>query len=242
MKTSNRVAIRKAMLEAAAIALGVFAALLADNWNEDRKDQQLAQQYLDGIALDLNINADRISQLKTVAQGLGGSLERVIYALRTGENTWSSPESFIVDLVQCTYLGTPTLSSVTFDELQSTGSMWLIEDSGFKRMLANYYDDFERQSQFHAEYRRKEAALEEALLGFLPLADRISISDELVVESSSIDVTQTLADLQQLPNLLARLEDMLWVQHRITTRYDDVIDNGNELLAHIDALNDTSRR
>jgi len=237
MKSVSKDAIRKAMLEAAAIAIGVFVALLADNWNEDRKDQQLAHQFLNGIALDLNLNAERISELKTVAQSLRGSLDRVIYAIRTGEDTWNSPESFILDLVQCTYLGTPTLSSVSFDELQSTGSMRLIEDSDFKRKLANYYEDFERQSQFHAEYRRKEAALEEALLGFLPLADRISISDDLTVENSAIDVTQTLAKLQQVPNLLARLEDMVWVQHRIMTRYDDVIDSGNELFAHIEAIN-----
>ncbi len=115
--------------------------------------------------------------------------------------------------------------------------MRLIEDSDFKRKLANYYENFERQSQFHVEYRRKEAALEEALLGFLPLADRISVSDDLVAENSAIDVTQTLAELQKVPNLLARLEDMVWVQHRIMTRYDDVIEYGNELVAHVDAMN-----
>ena len=115
--------------------------------------------------------------------------------------------------------------------------MRLIEDSDFKRKLANYFADFESQSQFHAEYRRKEAGLEEALLGFLPLADRIAISDDLVAENSAIDVTQTLAELQKIPNLLARLEDMVWVQHRIMTRYDDVIDSGNELFAHIEAIN-----
>lgn len=237
MPSISRNSIRKVILEAVAIAIGVSAALLADNWNEDRKDQQLARQFLDGIALDVNLNSERIVGVKTVAERLRESLERVVHAIRTGEDTWSSPESFIRDLVLCTYLGTPTLSSVAFDELQSTGSMRLIEDSDFKRKLANYYEDFETQSQFHAEYRRKEAALEEALLGFLPLADRISVSDALNVESSAIDVPQTITELQKVPNLLPRLEDMVWVQHRIMTRYDDVIDNGNELLAHIDAIN-----
>jgi hypothetical protein len=182
--------------------------LLADNRNEDRKNTQIGNQFLNGISLDLNLNAERISRLKAVAQNLSGSLDRVIYAIRTGEDTWNSPESFILDLVQCTYLGTPGLSSVAFDELQSTDSMRLIEDPDFKRKLANYSKDFERQSQFRAEYRRKEAALEEALPGLLPLADRISISDDLAVENSSIDVTQAITRLQQVPSLLGRLEDM----------------------------------
>ncbi len=237
MKSVSKEAVRKATLEAVAIAIGVFAALYADNWNEDRKDHQLARQFLDGIALDMNLNSERILGVKTFARGYRDSLERVIYAIRTGENSWDSPESFVLDLVQCTYLGTPTLSSVAFDELQSTGSMRLIEDSDLKRKLANYYEDFEQQSQFHAEYRRKEAALEEALLGFLPLSDRIAISDNRVTEKSAIDIDQTLEEMRQVPNLLSRLEDMLWVQHRISTRYDDVINYGNELLAHIAASN-----
>lgn len=230
--------IRKLMLEATAIAIGVFVALLADNWNEERKDQQLAQQFLDGIALDLNLNSERIIGLKTVAARLSDSLERVIHAVRTGENTWKSPESFVVDLVQTTYLGTPTLSSVAFDELQSTGSMRLFENAEFKRNLSNYYADFERQSQFHAEYRRKEAALEEALLGFLPLSERIQISDDVrSLENSTINVTETLMQLREVPDLIARLEDMVWAQHRIMTRYDDVIEYGNDLLAEMESLN-----
>lgn len=238
MKSTRSDYIRKILLEATAIAIGVFVALLADNWNEERKDRQIGQQFLYGIALDVNLNTERIIDLKTVAESLRGSLERVIHAVRTGENTWSSPESFILDLVQCTYLGTPTLSSVAFDELQSTGSMRLIEDTEFKRMLSSYYADFESKSQFHAEYRRKEAALEESLLGFLPLSDRIQISDDyLGLENSVVNVTQTLTQLQEIPNLLPRLEDMVWVQHRIMTRYDDVIESGNALLAHMESLN-----
>jgi len=39
-----------------------------------------------------------------------------------------------------------------------------------------------------------------------------------------------------MPNLIPRLEDMVWVQHRIITRYDDVIVSGNELLADMEFL------
>jgi len=238
MKINNTEQIRKVLLEATAIAIGVFTALLVDNWNEERKDQQLAQQFLEGIALDLNLNSERIVETKTLATKHKGSLERVIHAVRSGENTWTSPESFVLDLVQCTYLGTPTLSSVAFDELQSTGSMRLLKDAEFKRELYSYYAAFESNSQFHAEYRRKEAAVEEALLGFLPLSDRIQISDDyLGLKNSAVNVTETLKQLQEIPNLLPRLEDMVWVQHRIITRYDDVIVFGNELLANMESLN-----
>lgn len=236
MTRIDRNTFRKAIIEALAIAVGVFLALLADNWNENRKDREIAEQFLDGIVLDLTLNNERIEDLKFVASNLMGALERVIHAVETGENTWDSSESFARDLVQCTYLGTPSLSSIAFDELQSTGSMRLIEDVEIRRHLAKYYEDFRRQSQFHAEYRRKEAAIEEALLGFLPLSERIQVSDNIIVDQSDIDIGETIAALQRVPQLIYRLEDMMWVQHRIMTRYDDQVEYGSILLAQIEGL------
>ena len=114
--------------------------------------------------------------------------------------------------------------------------MRLIEDVEFKRSLAFYYAYFGRASQFHAEYRRKEAAVEEALLGFLPLADRLAISENNATPASDIDIGATLGELQKVPDLLARLEDMVWVQHRIMTRYDIIVSQADELLARIEAM------
>jgi hypothetical protein len=41
MKSVSKEAVRKATLEAVAIAIGVFAALYADNWNEEQKISSL---------------------------------------------------------------------------------------------------------------------------------------------------------------------------------------------------------
>ena len=237
----EKLSFRRFAAEALAIAAGVFIALLVDNWNEDRKDRQIAWEFLEGIELDLHQNNERINRVKGTATGLKAALERVIQAVETGENLWDSPDDFVLDLVRCTYLGTPSLSSIAFDELQSTGSMRLIEDVEFKRRLANYYAVFRFHSQYHAEYRRKEAGVEEALLGFLPLADRLAISDHSMTRDSAIDVEQTLAQMRDVPKLVARLEDMVWVQHRIITRYDSVVELGNELLANIDAMRTDDR-
>jgi hypothetical protein len=227
---------RRAVIETVVIAVGVFVALAADNWNEDRKDRQLEQQFLEGVALDLTVNSERIRRVEAGAEIYKGSLERMIEALRTGQATWDSPEAFVTDLVYCTYLGTPRLSSVAFDELQSTGSMRLIQDSEFKRKLADYYAFFQHHSQHHPEYRRKEAALEESLLGFLPLVERIEISDSNGVRETGIDVQETIRQLQQIPDLVARLEDLVWVQHRMLTRYHWIFESGDDLLQDIDAM------
>ena len=228
--------LRRAVIETVVIAVGVFVALAADNWNEDRMDRQLEQQFLEGVALDLTINSARIRRIEAGAEAYKESLERVIEALRTGQATSESPEAFITDLVYCTYLGTPRLSSVAFEDLQSTGSMRLIRDSDFKRKLADYYAYFQHHSQHHLEFRRKESALEESLLGFLPLVERLEISDSGAVQESEIIVSETIQQLQQIPDLIARLEDLVWVQHRMLTRNHWIIDDGNDLLQDIQAM------
>jgi len=114
--------------------------------------------------------------------------------------------------------------------------MRLIKDSDFKRKLAIYYARFNYNSQHHPEYRRNEAALEESLLGFLPLADRLDISDSGGVQKSEIDVRETIQQLQQIPTLIARLEDLVWVQHRMLTRYHWIIDDGKNLLLEIETM------
>jgi len=226
--------IRRALFEAAVIAVGVFLALAADNWNDDRKERQLEQDFLDGIVLDLQINNDSIAAAIGTATALKASTERVIFALENGEASWEKPSDFVRDLVFCTYLNVPELSSVTYDELRSTGSMRLIKDQPFKRKLADYYSRFERASQFHSEYRRKEAAVEDALLGLLPLRERLIVSEEEGEFATAIDPQQWLAQLKERPELAARLEDMVWVQYRVITRYDWVFEMSGELLADIE--------
>ena len=227
-------AVRRLLAEFLIVALGVMAALAADNWNDSRRERDIERSFLDGIALDMDQNVASIDRAIGQAERNKTALRSVIKGLETGVSQWQSPDDFVRDLVRCTYLQVPTLSSITFDELRSTGSMRLIRDLSFKRRLAEYYANFEYHSQFHAEYRRKEAAVEEALLGFLPLRERLLISDDLQAPlASDVHVEEWLKRMQQHPQLLDRLGDLVWVQHRIVTRYVDTRNQSEALLREL---------
>jgi hypothetical protein len=226
---------RRAVLEFLVIALGVFAGLAADNWNEARRERALEREYLGGIALDLREDIEEVERIEASAAQLEGAVLRVIEGIRTGQSQWSTPEEMARDLVFCTYLGLPRLSSITWDELRGTGSLRLLRDTGFKRRLADYYRRFDYHGQFHAEYRRKEAAVEEALLGFLPLEVRNQMSDADRVTHADIDIQAALLRMQQAPGLLERLEDIAWVQHRVVVRYGWVKQESEAMLALIEA-------
>jgi hypothetical protein len=141
-------AVRRLLAEFLIVALGVMAALAADNRNDSRKERGIERSFLDGIALDMEQNVANIDRAIDQAERNKTALRSVIRGLETGVSQWPSPDDFVRDLA-------------------------------FKRRLAEYYAKFEYHSQFHGECRRKEAAVEEALLGFLPLRERLLISDDL---------------------------------------------------------------
>ena len=114
--------------------------------------------------------------------------------------------------------------------------MRLIRDTDFKRNLARYYFEFEDDSQFHPEYRQKEHAAEEALLGFLPMVERVEFSRTGSLEQTEIDPASTIEELRRRPDVIERLEDMVWVQDRMETRYSWVIEASNDMLADIQTM------
>jgi hypothetical protein len=235
MKIAFWSAARRAVLEFLVIALGVFAGLAADNWNEARRERGLEREYLAGIAQDLRGNIEEVTRVEQGAARMEASVLRVIAGIRSGQSQWPTPEAMIEDVVYCTYMGLPSLSAVTWDELRGTGSLRLLRDTAFKRRLADYYRRFDYHSQFHAEYRRKEAAVEEALLGFLPLEARNQMSDRDTVEHAGVDVEDWLRRMQQVPGLVERLEDVAWVQHRVVVRYAWVKEESAAMLASLEA-------
>jgi hypothetical protein len=220
LATSRWAMVRRFLAEFFIVALGVLAALAADNWNDSRKERDIERAFLAGIATDMEQNVESLDRAIGQADINRKALQRVMRGIESGQSQWQTPDDFVRDLILCTYLGIPQLSSIAFDELRSTGSLRLIRDDAFKRRLSEYYANFGYHGQFHEEYRRKEAAVEEALLGFLPLRERLVFSDDdEAALGTSVNVEEHLKRMRERPQLLDRLGDMVWVQHRIATRY-----------------------
>jgi hypothetical protein len=65
----------------------------------------------------------------------------------------------------------------------------------------------------------------------------MTVSERMTEDfETDVDPHVWLTALAKKPQLAARLEDMVWVQYRVITRYDWVTDIGDELLADIEAM------
>ena len=227
---------RRAGLEALAIAVGVSLGLAADTWDEQRRERELEQEFLQGIRLDVQATREDYARIRDSASENRQALERMIAAIEGGPRPWASRQAFAVDLVRCTFLGLPQPSRITFTELQSTGSMRVIRDVDFKRALAAWYREFDGKAQFFDEYRRKEAAMEEAMLGLLPLSVRLDLRPGASAPlDDDFTIDATLEVLAARPDVVARMEDMIWIHSRLDWQFAFLDEDGQALIARIDA-------
>ena len=219
---------RRLLAEFVVIAIGVMAALAVDNWNDDRKDRIAEREYLDGIAADLQSTAEGLADTREAAADNQEALYLLI-AIAKGGST-PPAEALVEALIRSTYLGLPRVSEITFRELVSTGSLRLISNSDFKRRLAEFYREFEYSSQWHSEYRRKEAATERLLRGLLPLHARLRMDEAGIARAAAeMDVPAVVDAIKSRPDAIAILEDSVWTQHRVMLACDRMLMTAEEL-------------
>jgi hypothetical protein len=219
---------RRLFVEFVVIAIGVMAALAVDNWNDERKERMAEQEYLAGIAIDLQSTAEGLAATRAAANENQEALLLLIDLVRGDPPP--PAETLVEALIRSTYLGLPRVSEITFRELVSTGSLRLIRNAHLKRRLAEFYREFEYISQWHPEYRRKEAATEYLLRGLLPLVARLEMREAGIAKAAEgMDVPAVVERFQSRADAVAILEDSVWTQHRVMIACDRLLNKVEEL-------------
>ena len=79
-RRKKRLGLWKLVTEVVFISLGVFLALLADQWRGDRQTQQLAAASLRGFRSEILANRERVASVRDYHVGLLGSLRKYLAA------------------------------------------------------------------------------------------------------------------------------------------------------------------
>lgn len=222
---------RRLLAELVIVAVGVGVALAVDNWNEVRKERIAERDYLRGIAADLEDSATALERTREAATENRAALERLI-AVAEGAPP-PPPRDLATDLVLATYLGLPRLTTITFEELVSTGSLRLLEDAAFKRALAKMLQYFDQGSQWYDNYRRIEYTTEIALRGLAPVELRTEgrAALERPEVLAAFDAQAVVTALRANEELVAILEDSIWTQARAERLANDLLEQIGELQA-----------
>jgi len=133
---------------AAELALGVVGILLAfqlDRAYQASQDRDVEQRYLRRLAEDLRRDSMSIAaNLERTATRVGqvGLLQA---SLRDPTVAAADPSAFTRALEQVTWRSVATISTGTFDELQTTGRSILLRSEALRGELARYYSFLEEQ-------------------------------------------------------------------------------------------------
>jgi hypothetical protein len=132
-----------------------------------------------------------------------------------------------INLVRATYLDLPRLTTITFEELVSTGSLRILQNTQFKRALAESLQVFRHQSQWYDNYRRIEYNTENVLRGLAPIEVRTEGFDavERPEVMARFDSEAVVRAIRNTKDIVPILEDSVWTQARAFRTADILLQN-----------------
>jgi len=136
-----------ALLELVIVALGIFMAVQVDRWREGRRELRREQEYISRLADDIQQDMENLKASIELAELRRSFVVLLMDVAEDPSKALEVPVDFILAVTQAGYTNTPALTSNTFDELRSTGSLGLLRDPDMKKALSDYYgyDASERQ-------------------------------------------------------------------------------------------------
>lgn len=143
------------------VVLGVLLALQLDNWNEQRKDRALFQDYLIQLQADLR---DDINQAERRIEASRLLDDRAAYLISVIEAKATPPvdhNRLVSSVLTAGYAYLDLVNRQTYDELISTGNLRLFPNTELKREVVSYYANQELGTQWNTliqsvqiDYRR----------------------------------------------------------------------------------------
>ena len=120
------------------VVFGLFIGLQVNNWNENRKNVEIANSYIDRIETDL---ATQVKYFGHVTNYFTKTREHAIEALAGYKKPAEDLDlKFLIDLYQASQSQNVANRSGTYDELLATGRFDLIASTQTRIMLNHYYE------------------------------------------------------------------------------------------------------
>ena len=136
--------------ETLAVVVGILVAFALDNWKEERKQDSLEIQYLNGIRADLVSDTAyynrRISNSEWIIKNHAEFIHLMYQTQNNIEDVWS-----LFKHVDWNSEHLTTLNS-TYIELTNSGNLSIISNLDLKDLLIDYYRENERAATHISEF------------------------------------------------------------------------------------------
>jgi hypothetical protein len=184
------------------VVLGVFIGIQVSNWNDTRRDEALARDYLERLTVDATKEIADHEHVLERAAAKRAALERIRTALdahgrgdyRDGLGEYGP--QFLIDVRRSTNFGwfTQAVHSPTYDEMVSSGRLTLIGHARVRSFIVDYYSRRQLQTSRMANrvtgyanmmYRHAPPQL--------MAIDQLATDEEILAAGSLVDAQSMLA-------------------------------------------------
>jgi hypothetical protein len=141
------------------VVVGIFVGLQVSQWNDDRQDRVLEQQYLQSLKSDFESDIDELDDAIERARSRA-QLFRSIQSAIAAQHVGGDPNDFIWAVFNTNLLNYPVYTRTTINDLLSTGNLQLVQDNELKKAIADYYADIEYKEQWTTNWRDMQIAME----------------------------------------------------------------------------------
>ena len=140
------------------VVVGVYVGIEVSNWNEARKEEALATQYLERLRADLQADEDMIDARRQFWEHVGDYGDAAIAYLESGRLRNESPWATVLAFYQASQVAHYFSTNTTYEELRYSGELSLIRNPELEAAFADYYISGVGQQanyllQYQPEYR-----------------------------------------------------------------------------------------
>lgn len=120
------------------VVVGILIALSINNWNDNRKNNNLKQAYVKNLIFDLEKDLERLKRLQNQNTNYenGG-----IYILDFMNHKLPKIDTLLLteSLVYCSYIPNFTITASTYNDIINGNNIKLFKDVKLKRLLESHY-------------------------------------------------------------------------------------------------------
>ena len=164
------------VLDFVIVVVGIFVGLQVSQWNDERQERVLEQQYLQSLKSDFGSDIEELDKAIALAAERA-LLFRQILASVAVESVEGDPNEFIWAVFNTDLLNFPSYTRATINDLMSTGNLRLIRDRELKAEIAAYYTDIEYREQWVPNWRSMQIDMESMFPDLLDFTIREAAHD-----------------------------------------------------------------